>query len=811
MTILRWKKVARDLWVNRNRSLMAALAMIIGVTGMGAVLCAYAILVRELDANYMRTNPASATITVQLVTYDLVNGVKRLPGVGSVEARGFFQARIRLSADEWKTLLLFAVDDFTAMRISKSKHQEGDWPPRQGGILIERAAFRVLGARIGDGVVVRLPGVGQQILHISGSAHDPAQAPAWMEGLIYGYVTRETLAMFGRMPLNQILLTVAENPLDKVHIRSTVKSVTDWMERQGYRVQRIDVPEPGHHPHQTQLKALLFLLQAFGGLCFVLSTILVITLIEAIMAQQVRQIGVMKAIGASTAQLLGMYLGSAFWLGSIAVVAGVPLSVVVARAYATFAASMLNFEIANASVPLWTYIILVVIGLATPALSALFPVYRGSRITVREAITDYGIKMETKGRGFLDRLVDGLQWLPRPLLISLRNTFRRRGRIALTLGVLAIGGATFITALNIGTSIKRTIGVFQSAMRYDLNVSLTRPLPFEDVAPIVRNVPGVAKVEGWGQARASLVYADGTDGNEFSIVAPPSGTDLLSLRVVEGRWLLPDDKNALVVNHIFMSQQPQLRLGDEVVLRIAAEMIRWRIVGVIRQIGPATAFANYGYLAPLTNQNGLVKTLAVVTKDRSTNAHRMVAKDLGRAFEEKGAGSVLNEHRGRGGATRLPAIDIASLTSIYDIQRILEDHFVVLTMLLLFMSGLIVIVGGLGLMTTMSVQVIERTREIGVMRSIGASSHELLKIIGVEGLVVGMLSWLVALILALPLSRHVGDLFGMIFLQTTLDFAVSPIAFVLWLGVVVLFSMVASFFPARNATRLTVKGTLAYE
>jgi len=241
-----------------------------------------------------------------------------------------------------------------------------------------------------------------------------------------------------------------------------------------------------------------------------------------------------------------------------------------------------------------------------------------------------------------------------------------------------------------------------------------------------------------------------------------------------------------------MFQHPHLKVGNEVVLRLGTQKTRWRIVGVVRQIGQPTAMANYGYLASLMKQEGLAKTLAVVTKERSTTAHRIAATELERALE--GAG-----------------IDVTDMVSIYTIQRILEDHFVVLTMLLLFMSGLIVVVGGLGLMTTMSIQVIERTREIGVMRSIGASSRELFKIIGAEALILGIVSWLIALVLAVPLSKYIGDIFGTIFLRTTLDFAASPMAFVLWLGVVVTFSIAASFLPARKATRLTVRETLAYE
>jgi len=792
MLSLRWKKVVRDLWINRSRSLLAVLAMTIGMIGVSAVLCAYSILVRELDANYMRTNPASATIVTEAVSDDLVKALQRFPGIGLVEIRGFFQARILVSEDEWKTLLLFAVDDFSAMRISKSKPEEGLWPPQTSDILIERAAMQVIRKRIGDNVVVRLPGATQRQLHIAGTIHDPAQAPAWMEGLAYGYITRDTLNLFGKTALNEILLTVSDRPFDKTHIRTTVKSVTDWMEKLGYRIQRIDIPEPGHHPHQTQLEALLFLLQAFGGLSFVLSTILVVTLIGAIMAQQVRQIGVMKAIGARTFQMAGMYLSGALLLGIIAVVVGLPAGLAVARGYAGFAARMLNFEIMDATVPLWTYAVLVLIGLLTPVLSASFPVYKGSRISVRQAITDYGIPTDQTTNSLLSRIFAIFSRLPRPLLLSLRNTFRRQGRIILTLGTLAIGGAMFITALNVGASIKETIRGFQEAMRYDLKVSFTQPVTLNSVETVVRNIPGVTRFEGWSQVRASLIYEDGTDGNEFTIMAPTSGTDLLRPRVIKGRMLSSEDREALMVNHIFMYQEPHLNVGDDVILRIGAQKTKFQIVGVIRQIGQPTAFANGSYLADLMHQKGLVKTLPIVTKERNTDAHLIVTRKLERAFTEAG-------------------IDVQETVSIYDIQKILEDHFLVLTMLLLFMSILIVIVGGLGLATTMSIQVIERTREIGVMRAIGASSHNLLKIISIEGLVIGIVSWILAAILALPISKYVGDLFGMIFLRTTLDFAVSPIAFLLWLGVVILFSLLASFFPARNATRLTVRDTLVYE
>jgi putative ABC transport system permease protein len=350
----------------------------------------------------------------------------------------------------------------------------------------------------------------------------------------------------------------------------------------------------------------------------------------------------------------------------------------------------------------------------------------------------------------------------------------------------------FITALNTGASIKKSIAAFQGAMRYDLKLSFSRPASAEAVGSIVRDLTGVARVEGWGQARGSLIYPDGTDGNEFTILGPQPRTDLILPRIVNGRWLQTDDRAAIVVNHIFIYQEPQLKVGDDVTLRIGRLKTTVRIVGVIRQIGAPTAIMNAAYLATLANQKDRINTLAVVTEKRSAEVDLAVSQRIEAAF--KGTG-----------------YDIQELISIYDIQKILEDHFVVLTTLLLVMAVLILIVGGLGLSTTMSLQVLERTREIGVMRAIGASNRAIFKIVRTEGLVIGALSWILAVFLAIPISKYVADLFGMIFLRTTLDFAVSPIAFVLWLVIVLVFSLLASHLPARNATRLTVSETLSYE
>jgi putative ABC transport system permease protein len=127
------------------------------------------------------------------------------------------------------------------------------------------------------------------------------------------------------------------------------------------------------------------------------------------------------------------------------------------------------------------------------------------------------------------------------------------------------------------------------------------------------------------------------------------------------------------------------------------------------------------------------------------------------------------------------------------------------------MAILLAVVGAIGLMGTMSLNVLERTREIGVMRAIGASDGAILKIVIVEGVLIGLMSWLLGTMLALPLSRLLSDSVGVSIFQTPLSYTFSLGGVELWLGLVVILAALASFWPARNASRVTVRDVLAYE
>jgi putative ABC transport system permease protein len=131
--------------------------------------------------------------------------------------------------------------------------------------------------------------------------------------------------------------------------------------------------------------------------------------------------------------------------------------------------------------------------------------------------------------------------------------------------------------------------------------------------------------------------------------------------------------------------------------------------------------------------------------------------------------------------------------------------------LLLVMALLLAIVGGLGLMGTMSINVLERTREIGVLRAIGAPNRGVAQVFIREGMAIGVLSWLLGSLLAFPLGKALSDAVGRPIMGVPLTFSYSMAGVWMWLVLVVILSGLASLLPARNASRLTVREVLAYE
>ena len=464
---------------------------------------------------------------------------------------------------------------------------------------------------------------------------------------------------------------------------------------------------------------------------------------------------------------------------------------VAARAFAGFASGMLNYDVGGYRLPPAILLQQLAAGLLIPVLAALYPIVRGTRISVREALTAYGLSGGRGGR--LDRLLERVRGVSRPLLLSLRNTFRRKGRLAITLTTLTLAGAIFIGVLSVRDSLLATLDDSFRYWKYDVQVEFSRAYRASHLERSALRVPGAVAAESWMMRSARRLRPNGTEGNTIFVVGPPPATELLDPIVLQGRWLLPGDANALVINTDVQRQEAGMRVGEEVVLKFGRRATRWRIVGLVRGIfsGPM-AYASYPYLSELVRDAGLGERVLVVTEQHDMAYTGEVARALEAEFRRLG-------------------LRITSVQTTPDLRRSIAGMMNVLVVFLLIMAALLAVVGGLGLAGTMSINVLERTREIGVLRAVGAADSAVILIGLVEGILLGLLSGIAGAVLGYPFGAALSAGVGQSMFSAPLTFRFSVGGMVLWLVLVILLAGGASVLPAWNASRLTVRDVLSYE
>lgn len=783
----RWRKVLRDVWLHKSRTVLVILAISVGITGAGAVLDTWSLVRKVTKESFDASNPPSAVLRTDSIDDVLLAQVRAMPAIELAEARRTVVGSMFTPAG-WKTAMFMAAPDFARTRIGSIDSVSGAWPPADGALVVETSSVEFSGAAVG-GVFSARVGEGQPVdLPITGIARDVGLAPGWMEHAVYVFVTPATLAQLGApATMNQLRVVTRDRTLSRAQVREVAGQVRSVVESSGRVVGNVDVPEPRRHIHAAQMNSLLFTQGAFGVLALLLSGFLVVNLVSAMLTGQVREIGVMKTLGARSGQLTAMYLILGLVLGLAACLIAIPLAAVIGRRYAEFTAELLNFDIAGAAIPAWVIGVQVLVGILLPLAASAIPVIKGTRIPVNEAIRDLGLAT-TAGEGRILRRASGVG---RPLLMSLRNAFRRRQRMILTLLTLATGGAVYLGAINLRSSIVASVDTVFGTQRFDMVIRLARPVSPDSIESIARGVAGVAAAEAWSGARAAVTQANGMIGSSFPVSAPPAGSPMLEVPILRGRWLAPGDSMGIVVNRRLLEDEPGIDVGTSVLLTIAGKPSRWEIVG-IADAGPApSAYATREALGRVTGERGATAVVVRGALDGAASQLDLIQRvrsSLVDAGLEVQSGQLLIEQR-----------------------RVVEDHLLMVAGFLGIMAQLIIVVGGLGLASTMSLAVLERTREIGVLRAIGARHRSIFTIIQVEGLVVAILSWLIAIPLSIPMSVVLGAAFGRIMLPVPLTLMPEWSGVAAWLGIVTLVSVAACAWPAIKAMRVPAARALAFE
>jgi putative ABC transport system permease protein len=787
-----WRKVWRDLWRNKFRTFLVVLSTAVGVFALGFVYGVSDVLTTRITASHQESIPPHLAFYTSTFDQEVVETILRQPGV--VDAEGLSVALIRWKvegATDWEDGLIIARADYETQRMNLFELLEGEWPGNsltRHAVAVERMTSSHWNVPVGATVFVEFEGHERQF-PVEGIARHPQAAPPPLDYARF-FVTPETFAWLtgGGEDFNQLFVRLETFSEDGANAAG--ERLQDRLERMDVGVSGYGVTDPEVHGAQEIIDAVGLILTVLGVLSLVLSGFLIVNMMNATVTQQVWQIGVMKVVGATAGRVMRVYLAMALVYGLLALLLAVPAGAIAAYLLGSVLLNIFNVTVGSFRLMPDAVGIQVAVGVVVPLLAALIPVIGGARITPHQAISNYGLGAGF-GRNWLDRLVGRIRRLPRPLALSLRNTFRRKARVALTMLTLVLGGVMFIVVMSVGTSFNKTIEVLLGDLGFDILIAFRRSYRVVQLVDVAERVPGVTRAEVWDQWGAELALDSGEEREVYLWGVPPD-SEMFSPRIASGRALLPGDGRAILLNSKIAADEG-FQVGDEIELTIGERESTWTVVGLIINVNNMQRdnFVPFDTLARETgnfNRGGLVM---VMSEEHDPATHQRLVQDLRDTYSAR-------------------RMEPAILQSAAEVRQTNKTVFNAIIYLMLVMALLAAIVGSVGLMSTMTINVLERGREIGVMRAIGASSVTIIGIFIAEGMLLGVSSWLLAVPLSYPGALVFNNLVSNS-LQLPLDFDYSAGGMALWLMIVVVLSALASLWPALRATQVSVREALAYE
>ena len=808
----RWRKVISDLLDNKVRTVLVVLSIAVGVFAIGVLAGTYVIISEDLGLTYAANNPSNMEIRLDDFDQSLLHTVQKFDGVKDAEARRVFTLLVRpLGRSKWTAVDVVALENFGENKVNLLDPISGQSIPGEDQILLERDVLDEFQIAPGEILEIRLKDETVKEIQVAGVVQDSSTGAIDFLSPPLAYIQMENLNFFNEPDLyNRLFATVdVTGQVDDEYIRAVLADLTEKIEKNDYSVYRSFVSKTHEHPLESTINAVLGILMALGVLIVFLSSSLIANTLSGLLNQHLRHIGVMKLIGGQNRIIFRMYLVLLLIFGALALVIAVPAGGQGAYSLAQFVADKMGFTLLGYRFVPLSLALQVAVGILVPLVAGFVPVIRGSRVTVQKALDGNGIRSGVEGdpdgkesgsrfeqfqlkatRALADR---GIR-VPRQLLISLRNTFRQRGRLILTLFTLTMGGAIFISVFNVRVTLFDYVQKIGNYFLADVTLDFERPYRLEEIKAYGYQDPRVVHVEGWTFASSEILYPDGSTAENISILAPPADSDLVYPMLVEGRWIQPGDERVIAISEGIYNYYPDLQIGDRIPLKFKGKQEQWQVAGVFKFIGleGVIAYTPYDYISREQNLANRSFSYRFVTEKHDREYQNMMARELDAYFRDQG----FHVQQATPG---LSTLDSAA------------ESLDILITFLLIMALLTATVGSMGLTGTMSMNVLERTREIGIMRSIGATDREIIRMVIVEGLLIGLISFGLAILLAVPFTYLLSSIVSNAVFATPIAVEFTYLGYVIWLGLVILLSSLASVLPARSAARLTIREVLAYE
>lgn len=801
MGVIRYK-IWSDLWKNKGRTLQVVLIVGMGAFAIGMIISIRMLMIPEMVEIWRSASPAMINLwTNPSVDDDTIRALGKIEGLEGVEGYANNSIEWRFGPDdEWSPAFLIMRDDYGNQRYTTLGLLSGEWPQNRT-FAMGQGVGDAYGIQEGGQVLIRVRDR-EYTVGIGGVVYDPVAQPPGFGGPVQFFTTRDHLDyLTGDRGFNRILAGAPE--YDEERLAYLATQMQDKLEKQHVEsggaapnAAGVRISNPNKHFFQDVMDGLFFIMGIMSILALILALFLVYNTINAIITQQVNQIGIMKAIGARAGQILRFYLISVFAYGVLALLVAVPLGALGGWGLTRFLLATFNVEPGPFTLVPEAIIAQVIIALLAPLLASLIPLFSGARITVREAISTYGL---SAGGGLLDRLLGQARLIPRLVSLTISNTFRNKGRVALTQATLVLSGLIFMMVLSVRDSAVYSFGeVMFSINNFNVFFDFEDLERIDVVEELTLAHPDVAAVEMWRGDSAAIRPADqpeSEDDKSASLIGVPLPTTLYGPRIETGRWLLPEDGYAVVLNQE-LAEEVGIGVGDWVTVDHSAKgESTWQVVGLLFDpSNPGSAHVSRDVLLKELGSAGKVSEVYIQTVRDDPASEEASARSLREYYDQHQLDVSPSMFNTASGFT----------------ANILGQFNMIIT-LLATMAGVIGLVGSMALSGVLSLGVLERRREIGVMRAIGASSGTIGRLFVGEGLILGLLSWVIALPLSIPAGQLMAQALGAAVGGGTILYKYTPTGAIYWLGIITVLSIVASLLPARGATRISVRESLAYE
>lgn len=798
-----WHKIWFDLWRNKLRTLLVILSIAVGVFAVGATFGMVEQMLPTMDAAHVSTDPSHGTMYFNRpVDRDTILALQDIPGVEAVEAATEISIRYKIRpTDKWKTGMILARDDYEDQTYDQLQLKAGAWP--EGRFLaIERMHSPFYGLDIGDEVIIEADGK-EQTFKLTGKIRHPFVPPPNMYDMAWFFGGEDVMEMFGIPKGTFNALKFRAAVYSATNAKIVASAIKERLAKQDIGVEATVYQDPEKHWGRAFIDGMSMVTQVLAVLSMLLSIVLVLNTLTALISQQTNQIGILKAIGGSGFTIVKVYLTGVLVYGVLALLVALPLGSLASYSITRSFLGLYNIDYDQFAVSNRAIAVQALAALVVPLFAGLIPVLQGAAISVRQAIASYGLGGDF-GSSWIDRAVEriGRTFLVSYYAMALANTFRRKARLALTQLVLVTAGAMFLMVMSLSSSMASTLDVEFDRRQYDILVSFSGLQRVDRVCAVAETVGGVEHAGMWLIAPATVLHngersLDAGVGSELQGI--PVEDPMYAPQVVAGRWLQPSDDRVVVMNKD-TAEDENIGVGDTITLDLGPlGKDNWQVVGLYQTFlffgGGFSVDAIYAprqAVFEATKKTGRGTTLLVRTQQHGAEEVEAVA----RALED-----VLEANN----------IKIDAITRMPVERNTSEVSFSYVTWMLMTLACIVALVGGIGLMGAMWIGVIERTKEIGILRAIGAVSPIITRMFILEGIVQGFLSWLIAVPLSALLTPVMAEALGRVLFGGRLSFSYNLPATLIWLAIVLTISILASLIPARNAAGINVRQSLSYE